>query len=169
VGKTGDLWVPGVHQQINRLFTKQAGAGGQEEPMKYSAGLSPDRTVRRMVLSLGVLVGAVTVAVGVVGLPAPVSISSQQEVVGCGSPVAPDLSAARATDERTGAGKPVTDEAAPDKSYTRLCLMGLDDRRIWMVTAAVVGTLTLVGILVFGRATRRPPPHDTNSQSGFLS
>ena len=59
--------------------------------MRYSAGASPDRVVRRIVLSLGVFVGAVTVAAGVVGLLAPISVSSQQNVVGCGSAVAPDL------------------------------------------------------------------------------
>ena len=133
--------------------------------MRYSAGVSPDRAMRRMVLFFGVLVGAVTVAVGVVGLVAPISISSQQKMVGCGSAVAPDLSAARAKDERNGAAKPVSDEDAPDKSYTRLCLMDLDDRRIWMVTAAVVGTLTLVGILVFGHATKRSPPSQLHTQS----
>ena len=125
--------------------------------MRYSAGASPDRVVRRIVLSLGVFVGAVTVAAGVVGLLAPISVSSQQNVVGCGSAVAPDLSAARAEDERSGAGKPVIDEAAPERSYTRLCLMDLDDRRTWMITVAVVGALAIIGVLVFGGLTHRSP------------
>lgn len=92
--------------------------------MRYSEGASPDRAVRRMVLFLGVLVAAVTVAVGVVGLLAPISISSQQKVIGCGSALAPNLSAARAKDERNGAEKPVSDEAAPRRKLHATLLNG---------------------------------------------
>jgi hypothetical protein len=168
----GSIWVkPMVWRSradywVNQHFFQQPDPL-QEEPMGYSRSASPERAMRRMVVFLGVLVGAMTVAVGVVGLLAPVSAPSQQNAVQCGSALAPDLSAARSKDERIGTGEPVIDEAAPDKSYTRLCVTNLDDRRIWMLTAAVVGMLALVGTLVFNGATRRPPRHDTASRSGL--
>jgi hypothetical protein len=82
--------------------------------VRYSAGAPPDRAVRRIVLFVGVVIGAVTVALGVLGLLAPIWVSSPEKVVGCRSAVAHDLSAARAEDERSGSGKPVVDAAAPD-------------------------------------------------------
>jgi len=110
-----------------------------------------------MVLLLGVFVGAVAVAVGVAGFLAPISVSSRQNMSGCGSAAAPDPSADQAEDERGGAGKPVVDAAAPERSHSRQCLMDLDDRRIWMTTVAVVGALALVAVVVFGGVTKQSP------------
>ena len=132
-------------------------SGGLKEFVRYSARALPDRAVRRIVLLLGVFVGAVAVAVGVAGLLAPISVSSPAKVIGCGSAAAPDPSLGQAEDERGGAGKQIVDAAAPERSHSRQCLMDLDDRRIWMTTLAVVGALAVVAVVVFGGVTKQSP------------
>jgi hypothetical protein len=134
---------------------KTSSVGRVEGVVRCSARAWPDRAVRRIVLLLGVFVGAV--AAGVAGLLAPVSVSSPAKVTGCGSAAAPDPSLGQAEDERGGAGKLVVDAAAPERSHMRQCLMDLDDRRIWMTTLAVVGALALVAVVVFGGVTKQSP------------
>ncbi len=107
-------------------------------------------------------VGVVALIVGVVGLLTPVSVSPKAEraTVRCGSAVAPDLSAARAHDDRSAANIPVRGEVSVDTSYTRLCQMDLDDRRTWTITLAAVGAFAIVAGLALSvlakRRTRSP-------------
>jgi hypothetical protein len=113
--------------------------------------------VRRIALFAGV----VALLIGVVGLLAPVSVSPEREPsVGCGSALAPDLSAARANDDESAANFPVPGGVVVDTNFTRLCRMDLEDRRIWTITLAAVGALAVVGGLVLGafsnRRTRSP-------------
>jgi hypothetical protein len=114
--------------------------------------------VRRIILFVGLFLGAVAVIVGVAGLLAPVSVSPEDKTVRCGSAVAPDLSAARAEDDLSAANVPVLDEVIADINYTRLCQMDLVDRRIWTISLAVVGALAIVETLVLRGLWKGAPP-----------
>jgi hypothetical protein len=110
---------------------------------------------------IALFVGVVVLIVGVVGLLTPVSVSPAREpTVSCGSAIAPDLSAARAHDDRSAANIPVLDEVVIDTDYIRLCQMELENRRIWTISVAVAGALAIVGALALGalsnRASRSP-------------
>lgn len=107
--------------------------------------------LRRTVLFAGV----VALIVAVVGLLVPVSVSPEGATVGCGSAVAPDLSTARANDDRSAANMPILGEVVVDTNYTRLCQMDLDDRRIWTITLAAAGFLAVVGALALGALSNR--------------
>lgn len=107
--------------------------------------------LRRIVLFMGV----VALIVGVVGLLAPVSVSPELQTVRCGSAVAPDLSAARAEDDRSAANLPVGGEIVADTNYTRLCQMDLSDRRIRTITLAVAGALAVTGAVVLAARAHR--------------
>lgn len=110
--------------------------------------------VRRIVL----FAGFVAVLVGVVGLLAPVSVSPEERTIGCGSAVAPDLTAARAHDDGSAVNIPVPGGVLDDTNFTRLCQMNLDDRRIWTVTLTIVGAVAVAGALVVGARVRRTRP-----------
>lgn len=99
--------------------------------------------------------GVVALVVGLVGLVAPVSVSLQAQTVGCGSPIAPDFSGARAHDDRGAANVPVPGGIVADVNFTRLCEMELQDRRIWTITLAAVGALLIVGAAVSAARSRR--------------
>jgi hypothetical protein len=114
--------------------------------------------VRKLILFPGLFLGAVALIIGVVGLLAPVSVSPEGKTVRCGSAVAPDMSAARAEDDRSSANVPVLDEVLVDTNFTRLCQLDLEDRRIWTISLAAVGSLAIMGLLVLrARGTRAPP------------
>jgi hypothetical protein len=104
--------------------------------------------VRKLILFLGLFLGAVALIVGIVGLLAPVSVSAEGEIVRCGSAVAPDLSDARAHDDGNAANVPVLDVVLVDTNFTRLCQKDLEDRRLWTISLAVVGALAIPGALV---------------------
>lgn len=102
--------------------------------------------------------GVVALIVGVAGLLAPVSVSPELVKVGCGSAIAPDLSAARANDDESAANFPVPGGVVVDTNFTRLCQLDLEDRRIWTTTLAAVGALAVVGALVLGAFSNRRTP-----------
>ncbi len=110
----------------------------------------------KLVRSIVMFAGAVAVVVGVVGLFTVVSVSPNQNNVLCGSAVAPDLSQARA---ETGRGYPATPPAADVKvahsDYVALCRGELTDRRIWTITVAGIGVLSIAGALTLGAVMRR--------------
>lgn len=99
--------------------------------------------------------GVIAVIIGVVGLFAPVSVSPNLLVVECGSAVSPDLSAARANDDGSPANVPIPGGVLVDTNYTELCRMDLEDRRIWTITLAAVGALT-IGAAAAHAAVKRP-------------
>lgn len=105
-------------------------------------------------------VGVAALMVGVVGLLIPVSVSPEVESVGCGSAIAPDLSAARANDDQSAANIPARGEVVVDTNYTRLCQLDLADRRIWTITLAAAGAIAIAGTLVLralaGRRSASP-------------
>ncbi|KUH85422.1 MULTISPECIES: hypothetical protein [unclassified Mycobacterium] len=112
--------------------------------------------LRRLIL----LVGAVVLVIGVVGLLMPVSISGpDNQEIGCGNAVAADDSAAReanTNDPNQLKNLPVIDELTEDPpDYVAQCNSAVSDRRMWSIPVAVIGLVVLVGgFLVGGRATR---------------
>lgn len=114
--------------------------------------------MRKLILFLGLFGGAVALIVGIAGLLAPVSVSVEDKTVNCGTAVAPDLSEARANDDRSAANVPVLGGILVDTNFTRLCQMDLEDRRIWTISLAGVGLLTIAGTLALRAWWKRAPP-----------
>lgn len=102
-----------------------------------------------------VFAGVVALMVGIAGLLVPVSVSADRQVVRCGSPIAPDLSAARTHDDASAANVPVLGEVVTDTNFTRLCRKDLEDRRLWTITLAVAGTLVMVLAVAQGALSSR--------------
>ncbi|MCV7238405.1 aminopeptidase [Mycolicibacterium celeriflavum] len=112
--------------------------------------------MRRLIL----LVGAVVLLVGVIGLLMPVSIAGpDNQEIGCGNAIAADDSAAReanTNDPNQLKNLPVIDELTEDPpDYVAQCQSAISDRRTWSIPVAVIGLVVLVGgFLVGGRTTR---------------
>lgn len=99
-------------------------------------------TLRRLLL----VVGAVILIVGAVGLFVPVSVSNNNGgPIGCGNAVASDLSAARSANNSTGANIPVLNQIIPHTDYVNECQSSLSSRRSWTIPVTVVGALAVVG------------------------
>jgi hypothetical protein len=111
--------------------------------------------LRRMIL----LVGAVALVVGMIGLLVPASIAGpSSSSIGCGNGVAADLSAAQQADNNNPANLPILNQVLPHTSYVTQCQSALSGRRSWTIPVAVVGVLLLAGsFFVGGRAGTRVP------------
>ena len=94
--------------------------------------------------SIAVFVGVVTLIVGVVALFVPVSIDPEARTIECGTAVSPDLSEARAQQDRAGADIPPAGEAVTYIDYEQLCRKDLEDRRILAITVAAGGAFILL-------------------------
>jgi hypothetical protein len=113
---------------------------------KRSSGV----TIRRLVL----LIGAVVLLAGVIGLLVPVSISdSDGHSVGCGNAVAADPSSAQAAnDKHVVADVPVVNQIVPHTDYVSECQSSISSRRTWTIPLAVLGSIVLAAsFLVRGR------------------
>jgi hypothetical protein len=99
--------------------------------------------------------GVIAMGVGLVGLFAPVSVSPNVLVVDCGSAVSPDLSAARANDDESSVNTPTPGGVLVDTSYTDLCRMDLEDRRVWTISLAAIGALGIAAAAAHRVVTRR--------------
>ena len=109
-------------------------------------------TTRRMIL----LIGAVLLLAGVIGLLVPVSISdSDGHSIGCGNAVAADSSGAQAAnDKHIVADIPVVNQIVPHTNYVSECQSSLSSRRTWTIPLAVVGLVSVAAsFLVRGRGT----------------
>jgi hypothetical protein len=110
-------------------------------------------TIRRLIL----LIGAVLLLAGVIGLLVPVSISdSDGHRIGCGNAVASDASSAQAAnDKHIVADIPVVNQIVPHTDYVSECQSSISSRRTWTVPLAVVGLIVLAApfLLVRGRRT----------------
>lgn len=106
--------------------------------------------MRRLVL----LVGAVVLVVGVIGLLVPVSTAGpDNQKIGCGNAIAADYSEARDIDERNPANLPIINELVPHTDYVAQCESAVSGRRTWAIPVAVIGLVILVaGFFVGGRA-----------------
>lgn len=107
--------------------------------------------IRRIITAAGVI----ALLVGIVGLLAPVSVDPERQVVGCGSVIMPDLSAAQARDDDDPANRLHAGELVADPNYTRLCRMELEDRRLGTSTLVALGVLTITGAAGYAVWSRR--------------
>jgi hypothetical protein len=107
-------------------------------------------TARRLV----VLVGAVILVVGLVGLLIPVSVSDGNgKSVGCGNALVSDMSGAQAANNQGVANVPVLNQIVPHNDYVAMCQSAVSSRRTWAIPVAVIGAVVLVGSLLI--ANRR--------------
>ncbi len=103
--------------------------------------------MRRLIL----VAGAALLIAGVIGLFMPVSVSGNNEHIGCGSAAVSELSAAHNADNRSGANIPVLSQVLPHTDYVSQCQSSLSTRRAWTIPMAVFGVLAIAGsFLVHG-------------------
>ena len=111
--------------------------------------------LRRLIL----LVGAVVLIVGVIGLLVPVSVPGPDNgSIGCGNGLAQDLSAAREADNNNPANLPILNQLIPHTNYVTQCQSAVSSRRAWTIPVALVGLVVIAGsFFVGGRAGARTP------------
>jgi hypothetical protein len=103
---------------------------------------------------LMLLVGAVALIIGVIGLLVPVSVPGPDSGnIGCGNGVVQDLSAAREANNKNPANLPILNELVPHSDYVAQCQSAVSGRRAWTIPVAVVGLVVIAGsFFVGGRA-----------------
>jgi len=101
-------------------------------------------TVRRFVLVLG----AVALVVGIIGLLVPVSVSdSNGGSLGCGNAAISDLSSAREANNKSVAGIPILNQIVPHTDFVAECQSALSSRRSWTIPVTVIGAIAVFGAL----------------------
>src|SRR5919201_1934983 len=106
------------------------------------------------------LIGAIVVVVGVIGLLVPVSIPGPDGgSIGCGNGIVADLSNAKAVDDRNLANLPVLNQVIPHTDYVPACQSAVSSRRAWTIPVTIIGLVVIAGsMFVRGRAgTVRAP------------
>lgn len=107
-------------------------------------------TLRRLVL----VVGAVVLVVGIVGLLVPVSVSDGNGgSLGCGNAAISDLSSAREANNKSVAGIPILNQVVPHTDFVAECQSALSGRRSWTIPVTVIGAIGLIASF-FVRANR---------------
>ncbi|KAA0087046.1 aminopeptidase [Mycolicibacterium sp. P9-64] len=98
-------------------------------------------TVRRLVL----VVGAVLLVAGVIGLLMPVSISSSDGPdIGCGNAMAADTSNAQAAnDKNVVADIPIINQIVPHRDYVSECNSAISSRRTWTIPLTIFGAVVV--------------------------
>jgi hypothetical protein len=121
--------------------------------MRRCPGIEQHMNLRRLIL----LVGAVVLVVGVIGLLMPVSVpGSDNGSIGCGSALASDSSAAQQADNQNPANLPIINQVLPHSNYVAQCESAVSSRRAWTIPVAVVGLVVIAGsFFVGGRAGAR--------------
>ena len=103
--------------------------------------------LKRLIL----LVGAVALIIGVIGLLVPVSVPGPDNgSISCGNGVAADLSAAREANNNNPANLPVLNEIIPHSDYVAQCQSAVSGRRAWTIPVAVVGLVVTAGSFFVG-------------------
>ncbi|GAC1647496.1 MAG: hypothetical protein NVS4B6_21980 [Mycobacterium sp.] len=105
------------------------------------------------------LVGAVALVAGVIGLLVPVSIAGPDNgSIGCGNGLAADLSAAQQADNKNPANLPILNQVVPHTNEVAQCQSALSGRRSWTIPVAVIGLVVIAGSFFVGnRAGGRAP------------
>ncbi len=118
-------------------------------------GIELHMNTRRLIL----LVGAVVLVVGVIGLLVPVSVAGPDNgSIGCGNAIAADTSAAQQADNQNPANLPIINQVVPHTNYVAQCQSAVSGRRAWTIPVAIVGLLVIAGsFFVGGRAGARTP------------
>jgi hypothetical protein len=106
------------------------------------------------------VVGAVLLLAGVIGLLIPVSVpddgGSNGGSIGCGNALASNLQSARSANDKTGANIPIVGQLVPHTDYVSECQSSLSSRRSWSIPVAVVGLFVVVGAALPELQARRP-------------
>jgi len=94
---------------------------------------------------LVLLVGAVLLVVGVIGLLVPVSISSSDGAsIGCGNAVAADTSNAQAANDKNVVAEiPILNQVVPHRDYVSECKSSISSRRTWTIPLTIVGAVVV--------------------------
>ncbi|HZC10180.1 MAG TPA: aminopeptidase [Mycobacterium sp.] len=101
-------------------------------------------TVRRFVLVLG----AVALVVGIIGLLVPVSVSNGNGGnLGCGNAAISNLSSAREANNKSVASIPILNQIVPHTDFVAECQSALSGRRSWTIPVTVIGAIAIVGAL----------------------
>lgn len=118
-------------------------------------GINQHMNLRRMIL----LLGAVALVAGVIGLLVPVSIAGpDNSSIGCGNGFAADLSAAQQADNNNPANLPILNQVLPHTNYATQCQSALSGRRSWTIPVAVIGLVVLAGSFFVGSRTGARAP-----------
>ncbi len=109
--------------------------------------------VRRLIM----VVGAVLLLAGAIGLLIPVSVGdSNGGSIGCGNAIASNLQSARSANDKTGANIPIVGQLVPHTDYVSECQSALSGRRSWSIPLAIVGIVVAVGAALPELQARRP-------------
>lgn len=101
-------------------------------------------SVRRFVL----LLGAIALVVGIIGLLVPVSVSGGDGgSLGCGNAAISDLSSARQANNKSVASIPILNQIVPHTDFVAECQSALSSRRSWTIPVAVIGAIAVVAAL----------------------
>jgi hypothetical protein len=101
-------------------------------------------TLRRLVL----VVGAVALVVGIIGLLVPVSVSDGNGgSLGCGNAAISDLSSAREANSKSVANIPILNQIVPHTDFVAECQSALSGRRSWTIPVTVIGASAVVAAL----------------------
>jgi hypothetical protein len=105
--------------------------------------------LRRLIL----LVGAILLVVGVIGLLMPVSTTGpDNQSVGCGNGIAADTSGAQSLNNSNPANLPVINQIVPHTDYVAQCQSAVSSRRTWTIPVAIIGLVIAAGsFFVSGR------------------
>ena len=102
------------------------------------------------------LIGAIVVAIGVIGLLVPVSIPGPDGgSIGCGNGIVADLTKAKAVDDRNLANLPVLNQVIPHTDYVPACQSAVSSRRAWAIPVTVIGLVVIAGSMFVGGRTSR--------------
>jgi hypothetical protein len=131
-------------RQPNSLITATAQAAGVVRFVEKMQGKERGMTVRRFVLVLG----AVALVVGIIGLLVPVSVSdSNGGSLGCGNAAISDLSSARKANNNSVASIPILNQIVPHTDFVAECQSALSSRRSWTIPVTVIGAIAIVAAL----------------------
>jgi hypothetical protein len=134
----------------NSLITAAAEAATVVRFVKKVQGKERGMTVRRFVLVLG----AVALVVGIIGLLVPVSVSdSKGGSLGCGNAAISNLSSAREANNKSVASIPILNQIVPHTDFVAECQSALSGRRSWTIPVTVIGAIAIVAAL-FVRVNR---------------
>jgi hypothetical protein len=141
-------------RQPNSLITAAAEAATVVRFVKKEVGGVEQKelcmTVRRFVLVLG----AVALVVGIIGLLVPVSVSdSKGGSLGCGNAAISNLSSAREANNKSVASIPILNQIVPHTDFVAECQSALSGRRSWTIPVTVIGAIAIVAAL-FVRVNR---------------
>lgn len=103
------------------------------------------------------VVGAVLLLTGVIGLLVPVSVSnSNGGTVSCGNGVVTDMSGASNANDKNGANIPILNEIVPHTDFVAQCQSSVSSRRMWAIPLAVIGVIGITGALLVRRTEGVP-------------